>query len=237
MKELSRNIPVNVKKILREEVNFVCPVPDCLNPYLEWHHFDPPWSKMKHHNPEGMIALCCEHHIQADNGAFTDNQLFSFKKNAKKLNKLTSGKFNWMRNKLLIVVGGNFYWETPIIFKYRCFPIIWFERDLNNNLLLNLRMLTSSKKSRAYIVNNEWYNTGKEEDIICPPSSKKLQIKYNNGDFVSIEFIELLNLEMIKKNIPIQIVKIGISNFQLLLLKLIKELEILILVLLLKIQL
>lgn len=161
------------KKILREEVGFGCPVPKCGQPYLEWHHFDPPWSVKNHHDPKGMIALCREHHIQADNGAFTLNQLHEFKKAGMSNWKQVSGKFNWMRNRLLAVVGGNFYYETPVLFAYKQRPVIWFERDENNYLLLNLRMLATGNEPRAYIRNNEWFNVGGEEDMECPPSAKK----------------------------------------------------------------
>jgi hypothetical protein len=157
--------PVDVKRALREEVGFGCPVPGCGLPYLEWHHFDPPWHIENHHNHEGMIALCREHHIQADNGAFTKEQLRQFKQNGKENWTQVRGKFNWMRNRLLAVVGRNFYYETPVIFEFKGQPIIWFERDENDYLLLNLYMLSTTEEPRAYIKNNEWFNVGGEEDI------------------------------------------------------------------------
>jgi len=199
---MNRNPSPNVKKVLREEVGFGCPVPDCGCPYLEWHHFDPPWIEKNHHNPEGMIALCRGHHIQADNGAFTKEQLRQFKRDGRANWRQISGKFNWMRNRILAVVGGNFYYETPVIFKFREQPVIWFERDENNYLLLNLRMLSTSKESRAYIQNNEWFNVGGEEDIECPPSAKRVKISYPNGDLVSIEFFEINDIEDAKKRYP-----------------------------------
>jgi hypothetical protein len=199
---MNRTPPVGVKKILRDEVGFGCPVKDCGLPYLEWHHFDPPWHESNHHNPEGMIALCREHHIQADNRAFTNEQLHQLKQSGKDNWKQISGKFNWMRNRLLAVVGGNFYYETPVIFKYQEQPVIWFERDENNYLLLNLKMLTTSNEPRAYILNNEWFNVGNEADIECPPSAKKVKICYPNGDLVSIEFFEINTIEDAHKRYP-----------------------------------
>jgi hypothetical protein len=69
----------DVKRRLRREVGFTCPVEGCGNPYLTWHHFDPPWRVEHHHRPEGMIALCLEHAAQADNDAFTHDQLRALK--------------------------------------------------------------------------------------------------------------------------------------------------------------
>ena len=76
---MNRNPPLNIKRILRQEVNYGCPVPNCGSPLLIWHHFDPLWSVKQHHNPEGMIALCTQHHPMADSGVFSSDQLRRFK--------------------------------------------------------------------------------------------------------------------------------------------------------------
>lgn len=199
---MTRNPPAYVKRILRDEVGFGCPVHGCGRPYLEWHHFDPPWHEKNHHNPEGMIALCREHHMQADNGAFTKEQLHDLKQSGKDNWRQISGRFNWMRNRLLAVVGGNFYYETPIVFQFNDKPVIWFERDENNYLLLNLQMLSKCNEPRAYIQNNEWFNVGNEEDIECPPSAKKVKMSYPNGDMVSVEFFEINTIEEAVKRYP-----------------------------------
>jgi hypothetical protein len=39
---LPRRPYAHVVRQLRQEVGFRCPVDDCGNPYLTWHHFDPP---------------------------------------------------------------------------------------------------------------------------------------------------------------------------------------------------
>jgi hypothetical protein len=176
-------------------VGFVCPVPGCNKPYLEWHHFDPPWHVQQHHNTKGMIALCREHHIQADHGAFTKEQFRKLKKHGNENWKAIKGEFNWLRNKLLVYVAGNFYYNTDIPIEFNGEPLIWFNRNKEGYLLLNLNMLTASGRPRAYLRDNEWFNTGHAEDIECPPSAKRLEIQYENGDRLKIEYIELLSLD------------------------------------------
>lgn len=70
--------------MLREEVNFGCPVRTqeggCGSPLLVFHHFDPPWRGNYIHDPAGMIALCLEHHAQADAEFWTKQQLREFKR-------------------------------------------------------------------------------------------------------------------------------------------------------------
>lgn len=201
---MNRTPPVKTRRKLRREVNFGCAYPNCGNPYLEWHHFDPPWSEKHHHNPEGMIALCPKHHRKADVGAFTKEQLKEFKENARTRSTEVKGKFDWLRNKMVAVVGNVGYYETLTIFEYKNQPIIWFNRDENGYLQLNLIMLTKSGKQRVVIEDNFWINKGEPKDLISPPSGKKLKVEYGNGDFFKVEFHELLNRGDVKKKYPKQ---------------------------------
>ena len=187
---MSRKPPASVIKQLRTEVGFGCPVPECGNPYLEWHHFDPPWSVDQHHNPNGMVALCAEHHKKADNGAYTNEQLVCFKRN-KVDSTLVRGQFDWRRNKLLAVVGGNYYYETLRVLVVDGHEIVSLTRDEGDYLLLNIQMLSLSTDVRAQLVENCWENIGNPVDLISPPSGKDLSIRYSNGDSLSIRFYEL----------------------------------------------
>src|ERR1035437_9260019 len=102
---MRRDVPEAVKRQLRQEVGFGCPVKHCREPFLSWHHFDPPWSKKPHHNPEGMIALCVKHHKMADIGVFTNADLHAMKKSSQSLETVKS-KFEWARPGHLVRIGG-----------------------------------------------------------------------------------------------------------------------------------
>ncbi len=199
---MSRKPPIEVIRTLRKEVGFGCPVSGCGNPYLEWHHFSPPWYIKEHHNPEGMIALCAEHHKKADAGAYTEEQLSAFKKEAILHAKESKGKFEWLRKDLLAVVGGSFYYDTLTIFEFRKKPIIWFRRDEEGYLLLNISMLTNSGEERAIIEDNIWMNKGNPIDLESPPSGKLLRIDYKNGDHIKIEFFEIKEMQDIRRRFP-----------------------------------
>ena len=177
-------------------------MPNCGSPYLEWHHFDPPWHILNHHNSNGMIALCSEHHPKADAGAFTLEQLHNFKVNAKKNHEQLLGKFDWLRNKLLVVVGSCFFYETLTILTVQKSPVIWLRRDNEGYLLLNLQMLTTSKENRLWLEDNYWIQKGSPTDFECPPSGKLIRAKYANGDEIKIEFFELNSVEAARKHYP-----------------------------------
>jgi hypothetical protein len=93
---------------LRQAQGFVCAVPDCLNPYLYYHHFDPPWEERQHNEPDGMIGLCGEHHPKADADAFTRDQLREYKRDAVEHAGEIKGRFDWLRHKIMIASAGIF---------------------------------------------------------------------------------------------------------------------------------
>ena len=185
---MNRNPPIHVVRELRNEVGFGCPVSDCSNPYLEWHHFDPPWHIENHHNPVGMIALCTHHHKKADGGAYTNDQLRAFKNNKAHAEKV-KGQFDWLRNNLLAVVGGNCYYETLKILQIDGHDVVWFNRDEQGYLRLNVKMLSILPRERAVIEDSIWTNIGAPKDINSPPQGKELRIDYDNGDYLFVKFL------------------------------------------------
>lgn len=184
---LSRTPPAVVRRLLRNEVGFGCPVAGCDNPYLDYHHFDPPWEQEHHHDPARMIALCATHHAKAH--AWTVAQIRAMKTMTPSEREV-HGRFEWMRDDVLAVVGGNFFYETPNIVVFREEPVIWFERDEENRLLLNLRVLTASGKPRTRLENNDWIIRGDPIDVDSPPNGSSLRVRYDNGDDVSVRFRE-----------------------------------------------
>ena len=149
---MTRTPPAKVRRQLRQEVGFHCPVQDCGNPYLTWHHFDPPWRIEQHQRPEGMIALCLNHAAKADVGAFTDEQLRTLKKEGRSRAHEIKGRFDWLRQSLLVIVGGNFFYESPIIFQINERPCIWLTRNGDGFLQVSFDMpsITGQPRARAY---------------------------------------------------------------------------------------
>lgn len=137
-----------------------------------------------------MIALCRSHHIQSDHGAFTRQQLEGFKRTPQD-SKLVRGRFAWMRKELLAFVGGNLYQNYRTIFRFKGEPIIWFERDEEGYILLNLKLLNANGERRAEIRNNDWANSGLEDDIEVPPSARRIRITYLDGDRLAVEFYDI----------------------------------------------
>ena len=191
-----------VKTTLRQEVGFCCPVQGCGSPYLTWHHFDPPWRVEHHHRPEGMIALCREHADKADHGSFTDDQLRELKRVGRSRAAEVRGRFDWMRQDLLSVVGRNFFYEERVIFQLGEVPCIWFDRDKDGYLLLNFKMPTLGDRPRAQIDQNFWSVSPAAEEVICPPNGRLIEVSYSNGDKFRVEFFNAESPGDVDKRYP-----------------------------------
>lgn len=187
--------------MLRAEVGFGCPVKGCGNPYLEYHHFDPPVHVRPHNEPGGMIALCAQHHKKADGGAYTTEQLHGFK--GDKANAaFVKGNLDWLRRDLLAVVGGVFCYETPRILVVDDVDVVSLIRDADGYLRLSVNMLSVLPEERVVIKDNSWENVGEPKDLRCPPQGKELEIKYGGGDYLYLRFIEVDSVDAAKKLYP-----------------------------------
>jgi uncharacterized coiled-coil protein SlyX len=136
---LDRKPPAEVRRILRTEVGFGCPVPECRKPFLTWHHFDPPWHEWQHHDPAGMIALCREHHDAADRGLFSKGDLQALKKAALSVEDVKA-RFPWAKRGILVRLGGVYCGGSSIIFAVSNAPIIRFTKDDSGLLLLSFEL-------------------------------------------------------------------------------------------------
>jgi hypothetical protein len=115
------------RRILRKEANFGCAI--CGEPYLTYHHFDPPWAERHHDEPEGIIALCVKHAGMADAKAFTKKQLRVFKRLPSNKGTTLESTFEWFRQNLLFIVGGNIAFKCNTIVASSRERIIWLEED------------------------------------------------------------------------------------------------------------
>jgi hypothetical protein len=185
---MHRDPPPSVKCQLRQAQGFVCAIPDCMNPYLYYHHFDPPWREKHHHDPNGMVALCGEHHPKADAGAFTAEQLRDYKRRAAAAAPEIKGRFDWLRRDIAIFSGGMLYIENDFDVVVNRRPVLWFDRDDEGYALLNVRMPQASSSKRVAIEDNSWVSVGNPVDVRSPPGGKSLEVRYRNGDYLSVRF-------------------------------------------------
>jgi hypothetical protein len=196
---MHRTPPKDVRKALAQEVGFGCPVEGCGSPYLTWHHFDPPWKESQHHDVAGMVALCREHHDAADTGAYTQDDFREMKARGRDRTLALSGDFQWRRRRLLGVVGGSFYYETPILIQVGDRSVVAFNRDDQDRLLLNVAMPSTVSEPRLRIEDNFWIEVGEPKSVECPPSGRIVAVEYPHGDSIRVEFFEIADGEALSR--------------------------------------
>ncbi len=163
----------------------------CATPYLRWHHFDPPWRVRPHYYVPGMIALCQEHHEQAEAGEFSVEQLREFKLAGRDGAEKLRGRLGWMREKLLAVVGGNFYYETRVPLQIGPQAVVGFDRDEQGHFRLDVNVPSTTGEPRLRIDKNDWVETGIPADLECPPGGRLVKVRYAAGDVFSLELHEV----------------------------------------------
>lgn len=154
-----------------------CAAPGCANPYLAWHHI----------GPDEKVALCLAHAQQATEAPA--DRLQALARASER--PAHPGRPAWQRRNVLARVGGNFFYETPVILRLGRLTVIGFSRDEQRNLLLTLRMPTASGEPRPVITENFWEVPPSGAKLVCPPSGRLLDIAYTNGDRFRAAFTDL----------------------------------------------
>ena len=182
-------------------MHFGCPIEDCGSPYLSYHHFDPPWHIENHHRPEGMIALCLEHHKQADYGAFTDDQLKELKKNPfLSSSDSVNGQINWKRENLIFLIGGNVFIGAQNIYLNKQEQLLWLTTDKNDNSLLNLDIKSEKGELIFSMRDNDWLIMSNFDNIESIPSGKRLFFENAAENLkIDIEFNNYSKVDFQKK--------------------------------------
>ena len=129
-------IPDAVKEKLRKEVGYGCPI--CRSPFLTWHHFDPPYNVRPHHDPNGMIGLCREHHDEADSNNWPAERLRALK-NTLRSSEIVRGRFpSWEHECTLVRLGGNYVGGSEVLISIEGQPLVRLRRNAEGLLALSL---------------------------------------------------------------------------------------------------
>ncbi len=192
---VSKTPPSEVRRILRQEVNFGCPI--CGSPFLTWHHFNPTWRIQHHHKAEGMIALCLQHHKEADVGTFTITQLQEWKTNPYLEKAAPRAKFNWQREQILLQVGSNYYISPNYILRLASHSAISISRDVFGFKGISVDLRKANGDPILIMEANDWVLLDEVDDIECPPSANALTISVaKEGICLNLRFRSLSEVKL-----------------------------------------
>lgn len=183
---MSRHIPEHVKSLLRQEVNWGCPVEGCGSPFLSYHHFDPPFAEFvdgQEHDPHGMIALCLAHAKMADGGVWTKDQLQRMKRFPFLQGGEVRGRLEWLRQDVIFRFGGLTCVRPRVIIEIAGKPLIWVNRDNVGNMLLNMDIPANNGEPLLRMESNDWQVFGSIANLEAAPSGRSIHVQIPKAGF------------------------------------------------------
>lgn len=179
-------------------MNYGCPIQDsfgngCGCPILTYHHFDPPWAGNFIHNPEGMIALCPEHHLQADAGLWTNKQLVYFKKNPF-VNDIIKVKWPWQTETLVMKVGPSLVMGSGSPIRLDGSPIMRFRpheiEDLGINAILFDAEIRDINRNKWLKIDDGWFDLRLKNttNLLFTAQTKTILAENSDETFIKMQF-------------------------------------------------
>lgn len=172
------NVPDWVKRLLRREVGFGCPI--CRSPIVEYHHFDPPYrefeppfTQAKVHDPKGMICLCLKCHKAADAGSWSKEYLRDVKQRDYSTSPVKEHFPSWTHRTVLWRLGGNYIAGAGAFIKVAGRPVVWVSRHECGLMLLSFDLFAADGTPVA---------TMRDNAFECDPEQiSELIVKHDSG--------------------------------------------------------
>lgn len=149
-----------------------------------------------------MIALCSNHAAKADGGYYPEDHLLRLKREGRNRADAISGKFDYLRNDILTIIGGNAFLRTPTPLKVGDRRCTYFNRDADGYLLLNIKIPQADGGLRTVLADNVWTVPATAAAIACPPQGRFLEVKFDNDDMFRVEFRDYDDLGSLAKAHP-----------------------------------
>ncbi len=138
-----------------------------------------------------MVALCLQHHIEADRRAFSVAQLRALKVAPFLLRAggAPIGHFNWRREQLILHVGAGFCIRCPVFLRIAGRDVIWVAPGSDGSELLNLDLWDATGNLIFSMRANDWLAYKPFEDLEAPPSARSLTLRApNTGVLLDLQF-------------------------------------------------
>ena len=134
-----------------------------------------------------MVALCLQHHKEADAGAFTREQLRALKTTAARDRPI--GRFNWKREQLILRAGGGLFIGCRVFLEMAGHQMIWLTTDGDGNQLLNMDVWGADGKLAFAMRDNSWTVLTELGDVEAPPSARSLVLRAPRQEVqISVKF-------------------------------------------------
>lgn len=191
-------VPEATKALLRREVNFGCPIryangAGCGSPILTYHHFDPPWATGQVHDPDGMIALCPQHHAQADGGSWTKAQLREMKRNPY-IDDILKVRWPWQTEGLVMKVGPCLVLGSGSPIRLDGRRILGFRPEtieaLGGRTVIFDAEVPDLAGESWLCIRDGWFEShlGKTDDLVFTPQTRQFLAVNSDGSRIALRY-------------------------------------------------
>lgn len=191
------HVPESMRRQLRKEVNFACPI--CGSIPLQCHHI---LSRCVN-NPSHMIMLCGRCHDNVTKGGITEEELYELKERLKSVKRTpVRGKLAVGTNVTIVKLGGTFFENFPIPLMVDDVPLIKIGVS-SGNVLFSAFFFGPKDELIAKVEENEWIILEEVKDIDriwnIKQEEKKLKILYKpRGHNIGLEISSFNELDVIE---------------------------------------
>jgi len=198
MSKPSRDPGPAIKRQLRQEVNFGCPVrfangTGCGCPILTYHHFDPPWKECHAHDVAGIVALCPHHHAQADGGVWSKTQLRAFKAHPY-VDDAVRVQWPWRSEVLVMKVGPSLVVGSGCAMRLDSRPVMRFRPQAITALGTRTVEFEADVRDQAgstwLSIAQSWFDLRLQgtTDVEFAPLARTINLRHTSGMFLSMRF-------------------------------------------------
>lgn len=176
---LSRNIPSDIKRKIRQDDGYGCVI--CGYILVDYEHIDPLFSEATEHHPDNIALLCSHHHDQVTRRVLPKRCVKEAKNNPFcKSNKFSYSMYYPNIDDVKIKVGNSIFEDTLIILSLHGKPLIWIEKESNESTIqFNAIFYDSTGKKVGFLNKNTFYGLVTDSDI--RGISNRIEIKFKNG--------------------------------------------------------
>lgn len=154
MSTTPRDIPLPIKRRLRQESGFGCSI--CGNPIIEYHHIKP-FAEVSRHDPADMMVLCPLHHHEATVSGLTEAEQRDSKENPINIkNGVVEGLLRTPDPAVVVEVGTNLFVGRGFKLVVNDSPLLALNRADVGRLLISLDLFDDQDNLLFSIVDNEW---------------------------------------------------------------------------------
>lgn len=190
---LSRVIPSDVKRTIRQHCGFGCVI--CGKFLYEYEHVDPPFSEAVVHDPARMCLLCPDHHARKTRGTLSVQEVKDacVSPKAKQVGFSHDNEFSRLKQPFKIKLGNWTFNNPKEIIKIDGRTLLAVEESVDGVLTLSGEFYNDDSELILKIDSNEWQASSGSWDV--EQTGKKLLIREstrNRSLTVTIESNSLL---------------------------------------------